>query len=89
MNHKHDTKWMKADTQDYILYDSTYIDVYDILEKARYQWQETGQGLSAAGGWGRRSSTTGGAGKYLRGQKCFASFKNFIIIVIYLAALGS
>ena len=41
---------MKADTQDYILYDSTYIDVYDILEKARYQGQETGQGLSAAGG---------------------------------------
>ena len=25
MNRKHDTKWTKADTQDYILYDSTYM----------------------------------------------------------------
>ncbi len=43
------------------------------------------------GSWGLREEKINyrGAVKYLRGQKCFASFQNFISVVIYLAALGS
>ena len=59
-------------------------DACDIVEKARYQWQKTVQGLLR-----EEKINYGGAAKYLRGQKCFASFQNFISVVIYLAALGS